>query len=845
MTILTPDQRIRVFISSTHGELESEREAARRAIASMRLTPVALEQGARPHPPRTLYRSYLEQSHVFLGIYWESYGWVAEDMDISGLEDESSLAEGKPKLVYVKEPAPDRDPRLRALLDRIREENVSYKSFSNPSELERLIADDLALLLSESFELPAEHIAENPPLPQMLTRFIGRERDVDAIEGLLEADDVRLVTLTGPGGVGKTRLAIEVASRYEKRLRDGVRMIGLASLHDPGLVPESLAQSMGLTIDARGPLAAFVESIADREMLIVLDNYEHLLPAADQLAVVLQEAPEVKLLVTSRALLRLRGEHEYPVPPMALPNDASGLEQAEATRLFLDRTEDVRRDAAWSDEDRDAILEIARRLDGLPLALELAAARVRVLPPHSLLGRLSESFGILTGERDMPERHQTLQDTITWSYELLDENARKLFRRLGVFVEGFSLNGAEEICALDDVDVIEGLSTLIDHSLVHSATDNVEDQPRFSMLETVREYSCRLLSEDPDEQRVREALATSVARFAHRAAAGFAGTEQDRWLDILEMEVGNLRLALEWSLANGRPGMATEIGWDVWLFWWIRGYLGEGRSLMGRALEGDDLTPLQRARALAVRGAMAFWQGDYGSAVPDTTSAIEGLVAGGDERGTALCNLVVGLTAGFMGDEDQGKTILRDSLEVFTRLGDRWGRVISLNALCWLIDMRGVEHDPDTFELHQRALEEAMELGTSGDRAMANANMARYHLYRDEWREAAPFAERGIRLFWQTRYHWGAAYLFDVIAELEVHKEAFERAAWSLGVGEMLRERSGAPVALGARDRMEGITARIVDALGPDRFAAEKERAREASLDDAIEGALKSVGLPV
>ena len=843
MTILTPDQRIRVFISSTHGDMEPERQGAARAVSSMRLTPVLLEQGARPHPPRTLYRSYLEQSHVFLGIYWEDYGWVAEDSDISGLEDEYDLSASKPKLVYVKEPAPGRDPRLRALLDRIREDRVSYKKFSDAAELEKLVADDLAVLLTESFEQPvqAQGPREAEQLPQMLTRFIGRERDVSTVGTLLEDDDVRLVTLTGPGGVGKTRLAIEVARAFEQRLRDGVRLLSLASLREPQLFPETLAQAMGVTIGPTGPLAAFIESVQDREMLVVLDNFEQLLPAADKIAEVMQGAPHVKFLVTSRALLRLRGETEYPVAPMQLPTDADHLEEAEATRLFCERAADVRRDLPWSAEDRAAIVEIARRLDGLPLALELAAARVRVLPPRSLLARLTESLGILTGERDMPERHQTLRDTISWSYDLLDENARKLFRRLGVFVGGFSLNGAEEICALDDVDVIEGLSTLIDHSLVRSATNNVEDQPRFSMLETVREFALELLSEDPDEPRVRDALAESVAAFADRAAEGFAGTEQDRWLDILEMEVGNLRLALDWLFENGRAGIAAEIGWDIWLFWWIRGYLGEGRAVMERALESEQLTKLERAHGMAVRGAMAFWQGDYGTALPDTISAMEALQEEGDQRGVALCGLVVGLAAGFMGDVDGGKSTLRSSVETFTRLGDRWGRAISLNALCWLLDMREVQDDSDALELHETALAESEEVGSSGDLAMSSANMARYFLYQGRDADAAPYVERAISLMWRMRHHWGAAYLFDIIAELDAHRGAFTRAAWSLGMADTLRERSGAPAALGARDRIDRIVATVIEEIGEERFREEKARASEASLDAAVQEALGSL----
>lgn len=844
MTILTPDQRVRVFVSAVGGELHAERDAVGEAIEGLRLTPVLLDAAARSHPPRTLYRSYLEQSHLFIGIYGEDYGPVSDEIGISEIEDEYELASGKPKLVYVKDPAPHRSERLVALLDRIRSDDVSYKKFADAGELTRLVADDLAILLSESFEAARTEVkTDDPGLPQMLTRFIGRESDLEAVDALLGRPDVRLVTLTGPGGVGKTRLAIEVARRAQERGRH-VRMISLASLREPDLLAETLAQAMGLSVGPTGPLAAFIESVRERDVLLALDNFEQLLPAAGVLAEILQEAPHVELIVTSRALLRLRGEHEYPVSPLALPAGPDALEAAEATRLFLERAAETRR-GPWSLEDRAAILEIARRLDGLPLALELAAARVRVLPPRALLSRLNESLGFLTGDRDMPERHQTLRDTIAWSYELLDENARKLFRRLGVFVGGFSLRGAEEICALDDVDVIDGLSTLIDHSLVRNAIQHVEDQPRFTMLETVREYALELLSADPDEPLVRDALATSVAGFADRAREGFAGSEQDRWLDILEMEVGNVRLALEWLLAHDRAGTAARIGWDIWLFWWIRGYLGEGRALMERTLDSPNLTELERGQALAVKAAMAFWQGDYGSALPDTITAMEALRTEGDERGVALCGLVVGLAAGFMGDIDGGKTTLRNSVDIFTRLGDRWGRAISLNALCWLLDMREVQDDADALELHTTALSESEEVGASGDRAMSSANMARFFLYQGRVEDALPYVERSLLLMWQMRHHWGAAYLFDITAELDMNRGAFARAAWSLGVADALRERSGAPAALGARDRIERIVERVIEEIGRERFDEEKARGAEASLDAAVQAALDSLKVPV
>jgi predicted ATPase len=498
--IRTPDQRLRVFISSTLGELACERTAVREAVERLRLAPVMFELGARPHPPRALYRAYLAQSHIFIGIYWESYGWVAPGMAVSGIEDEYALSAGLPCLVYVKHPAPGRERRLEEFLARVQEEDrVSYKPFETAEQLAELVADDLALLLTEHFEAGAQALPGAAtalrlrPLPVAPTRLVGRERDLEAICGLIGREEVRLLTLSGVGGIGKTRLGLAAAAALHGRFADGVGFADLSSVQSAELVPGAVAAAVGVPQEGTRPVAELlIERLAPTRTLLVLDNFEHVLGAAPFVSRLLAGCPGVKVLVTSRALLRLRGEHEFPIGPLELPRvhgpaAANGALGAAAVRLFVERAQEHQPRFTVKEANAEAVVELCRRLEGIPLAIELAAARVRVLPPRALLGRIEERLDLLTGPSDLPERQRTLRATIDWSYELLDQQQRDLFAGLSVFIGGFTLESAEAVCD-GESDVLEGVSSLIEKSLV-VAQERPDMEPRFRMLETVRAYA--------------------------------------------------------------------------------------------------------------------------------------------------------------------------------------------------------------------------------------------------------------------------------------------------------------------------------------------------------------------
>ena len=390
VSIRTPDQRLRVFVSSTLQELAEDRRAVREAIESLRLTPVMFEQGARPHPPRALYRAYLEQSDVFIGLYGERYGWVAPGEEMSGLEDEYRLSGDRPKLIYIKTPAPNREPQLAKLIERIRrDDRASYRSFSDPDELRSLVADDLAVLLTERFSDTTPRAGASwsqtlPSLPRPPTRLIGRDEDVARVLDLLADHDTRLVTITGTGGIGKSRLALAVAERAKDRYADGVAYVELAAVTEPPLLLPTIGRALGLQEGTGASIGTQLgDVLAEARMLIVLDNMEQLADAGVVVSDLLAGADSLQLLVTSRRILDILGERLFALEPLAVPAADGAI--TSAVELFLERARAIHPRYQPSDDDLAAIAELTRRLDGLPLAIELAAARLRVLSPRAVL----------------------------------------------------------------------------------------------------------------------------------------------------------------------------------------------------------------------------------------------------------------------------------------------------------------------------------------------------------------------------------------------------------------------------------------------------------------------------
>lgn len=868
-SISASDQRLRVFVSSQPSELAEEREVVETTIEALGLTPIMSEAGDGRHPSADIRRSFLDRADLFVAIYWQSYGPISPDMEISDVEDELIRSRGMPRRVYVKEPAPLRDPALTTMLATLHEEGagVTYRSFSTPEELSELLVDDLAVLVAERFHAPAHrsetesgtltfmfadlegstgmlqrlgdtyspllseyhslvgratishqghvvntegdgffcvfsdaiaavsaardiqvgmternwpggerprcriglhtgtasrtiegyvgldvHVAsrigaaaqggqtllssatsavvathaaaqgwdlvdlghyelrgigrserltrldspgapvvDTPPrarprtpsvVPAAPRPIVGRAQDVAGAVEMLMRDTVRLVTITGAGGTGKTRLAVELAGQMESEFNDGVVFVDLSAVQEPTRFLAVVARALGVQESTERPLLDGLDSvIGDARILLVLDNMEQLLAAAPDVGHILETLPNVRVLVTSRSPLRIAWEHEYPLAPLPVPEadaDAAAIEGSDAVVLFTERAQAVRSEFELNEITAPVVAEITRRLDGLPLAIELAAARLRSFSVEMLRDRLDDLFGILDrGSSDVPERHRTLRAAIQWSYDLLNDEEKAVFRRLAVFSGGWTLEAALAVCCDDQVSegrTLDVLEDLVARSLVVFSIDE-EGHPRYRLLQTLREFCFEELRTVGEEDEIRLRHLRWCASVAVGIGTILATPKFPAFLDAVERERFNLREALAWTVESGH---GTDEGLMICgmlpLFWDTRGYVTEGlrwnRSLVALTSEQRDTFP--RAAALSALGWLAMLGGDPDESEWALSTSVRMFRDLGDEEWLGRTLAMQGMTTYNRGLYDEAEAQFNEAIVLVRRHGLEW-----------------------------------------------------------------------------------------------------------------------------------------------------------------------------
>jgi predicted ATPase/DNA-binding CsgD family transcriptional regulator len=678
--------------------------------------------------------------------------------------------------------------------------------------------------------------------------LIGRDWEMAAIRELVLQEDVRLLTLWGPAGIGKTRLALAVAADEElaQAFKDDIVFVDLAPIREPSNVMPAIAEAFGLG-EATGRLLSELESpLQHRQVLLVLDNVEHVLDCAPQLAQLLVSCPSLKVLATSRAALRLRWEHAFPVPPLpvpyrALPTDAETAASYAGVALFVDRARAARPDFQLTDANASVVADLCTRLDGMPLALELAAARTQGLPLLVLLKRLDDRLTLLqSGAPDLPARQQTLRRALTWSYDLLDEAQQKLFRRMAVFVDGCSPEAAEAVCGDQDADVeadvLEGLSILVHHSLVR-LDETAMGQARYSMLATIRDYALEHLSRSGEAEEIRGRHVAYYLSLAEEADQQLWGPDQLEWLERLEVEHGNLRAALRWAIVSGEADFGMRLGAALRRFWSIRGHLTEGRSWLRRLLALPQPSHVEPAHARGLAAAAAGWlaedQGDYGEAASLQEQSLVLCRQVGDEQGIANALHRLAVLAKYADDTATARARFEESLTIFQSLGvsDGTPRVLhDLGALC--LDGGDLTRAREYFD-HALAIRRGV--GDHRGIALALLGLARVALGQGDLAPARAQLEEALSLLRKLGDHQSIASVLEVFACLAARRGGTARALRLVGAAESLRTAVGAHPAPDWRSDLEAYQAATRGELGHAASAAAHAEGRAMVLEDAIQ----------
>jgi predicted ATPase/DNA-binding XRE family transcriptional regulator len=691
----------------------------------------------------------------------------------------------------------------------------------------------------QALQVTLAPVAEVPKPP---TSLIGRDRELEIILEALGDPAVRLLTLTGPGGVGKTRLGIEVARRAHALFPDGVFFVSLAEARESEVVPVLVAHAMGV----RGPhepvIEALAQRLADREALLVLDTFEHVIDAAPTIADLLAAAPGLTVLVTSREILRIRAERELAVPPLGFPppGTRAGIDvigRYPAVVLFMERAMAAAPELAIDDNAADIVVEICRRVGGLPLAVELAAARVRHLPPAALRDHLQHRLTVLTGgPRDLPRRHQTMRDTVAWSYDLLDTPERATFRALSVFAGGWTLRAAASVGGLPEEDTLARCSALVDKSLVLPAV-LVGSEPRYRMLDVLREFA----TEQRDASSESEALLRLHAEFylgvAVAAEASFGGQGQERSFQTLETEHDNLRAVIRWSIEGGEADVALRMGAALWRFWMSEGHHSEGRSWLRQALAIEPPGPA-KARIKVLWGAawLAFHQGDYMEMDELSHQLLSAAERDGDAVDARNALTIKGMMALAQGRHLEALPPLQDALDICRRLEPGWLLATSLLNL-GMASLHAGQYGPAE-ALLMEARQFYDRLGDRRFTARSNQQLALLALVQGKSGEARSRVAGSLEVYRELSDRWGMAEGMEGLAACAASDGMAERAARIAGSAEALREQLATRPLPFDRVLIDRYLAKARASVGDSTWRGAWDKGRRMPLDDAIEFAL-------
>jgi predicted ATPase/class 3 adenylate cyclase len=723
-------------------------------------------------------------------------------------------------------------------------------------------------------------------LPIQLTSFIGREKEIAEVRQSIS--EHRLVTLTGPGGSGKTRLALQVASEMIEHFHDGVFFVALAPIMDPKLVSSTIAQSLGIP-EAAG--RSITDSIKDylqsKSLLLLLDNFEQVIPAAPLVAELLVACSGLKILVTSREGLRVSGEHEYFVPPLPLPNltqlpSVESLAQYAAVELFLQRARSVKPDFRITPDTAPVVAEICYRLDGLPLAIELAAARIKLLPPRAMLTRLGNRLEFLTGgARELPARQQTLRNAIAWSYDLLDENEQKLFRQLSVFVGGCTLDAIEAVSGDPQayLPLLDQFGSLLDKSLLREV-EGMSDEPRFVMLELLREFGLEQLKASGEQEITQRRHANFFIALAEQAEIKLESVDQLEWINRMEQEHDNLRAALEWSkTAKGTGELCLRLAGSLGLFWEARGYFSEGRERLSAILSTDVARGRTAAHAklLARAAELAYRQSDYAATVELAEESLAIYREVGDKQGIASVLIKLGNAATEAGDYETASGFLEEALTIWRELDDKHGTARALISLGWsalrpgdyqlanerlesalaisreLEDTRSIGFElsglgevalrrgdyPRATQLLEESLELRRQLGSKWGVGVSLGTLGWVALREGDWKRALARLGESLEVRQEIGDKGGSAWCIERLAEVAQAQGNPEKAVRLLSAAGALRISIGSVIDPADQPDYQNRRAALREKLGQEQFAALWEEGRKLTLEQAITYALE------